>query len=240
MRVPSGTRLKNGGWLHRGAVRPAALPPPPPLPPSADWAGVAAEYAAKATPEFVAAAAAKLGVSAAALVALSVGRALMRDGVEALAFPMRDETRRVVGIRLRFWDGAKRAVRGSKSGLFIPEQRAGDDVCVCEGPTDAAALLTIGLRVIGRPQRCGCEAMLFAAVGKAAKRVLIVSDTDGDGMRDARETAHKFAAIMPTRLLVPPAKDVREWVKAGATSRDVMRAAGIVVADKRGQRNGKA
>jgi len=46
-----------------------------------------------------------------------------------------------------------KAVKGSRSGLFIPEsESAGEGLYVVEGPTDTAAALTPGLSVVGRPR----------------------------------------------------------------------------------------
>lgn len=58
-----------------------------------------------------------LGVDTDALK--SIGGA-WADNHNAWAFPMKDATGRVIGIRLRNTEGHKWAVKGSKSGLFLP------------------------------------------------------------------------------------------------------------------------
>jgi hypothetical protein len=79
-----------------------------------------------------------LGVSVDALRRLRVGWLV---GMSAYTFPMRDPDGRVIGIRTRHSDGAKRAVTGSTNGLFTPADLAGaGPLLIVEGPTDTAAL----------------------------------------------------------------------------------------------------
>ncbi|MEX0775119.1 MAG: hypothetical protein WD042_05325 [Phycisphaeraceae bacterium] len=39
--------------------------------------------------------------------------------------------------------------------------------------------------------------------------------------------AERLAYLVPVYLVTPPCKDLREWVRAGATKADVVRAIGI-------------
>src|SRR5439155_12311592 len=83
-----------------------------------------------------------LGLSATSLLRLGVG---WSAPYRAWAFPMRDAGGAIRGIRLRTVAGKKFCVRGSKDGLFIPEESAAvGPLLVCEGPTDTAALLDMG------------------------------------------------------------------------------------------------
>ncbi len=160
-----------------------------------------------------------LGVSVESLRRLGVGW----DG-RAWIFPMRDHAGRVVGIRRRFPDGTKRALRGSRSGLFIPRDlEAVGTLVVAEGETDCAALLSLGFNSVGRP---GCQ----GGVGYLAKlthgrNVGIVRDRDEPGLSGAQRLASVLACYCPTvRIIVPHAKDAREWIAGGATRSDVMAA----------------
>lgn len=136
---------------------------------------------------------------------------------QAWAFPMRDAEGRVIGIRLRGQDGRKWAVKGSRAGMFYGEGEAVRDVLfIVEGPTDAAAALTLGLPVVGRPSCSGSEEMLAAYVRRArVRRVVIVADADEPGLRGAE----RLRASLPVLscLTTLPAKDMRDFVRLGGT-----------------------
>jgi hypothetical protein len=150
------------------------------------------------------------------------------DGVnQAFAFPMRDGDGAVCGIRLRNFEGRKWAVRGSREGLFYdPGLVPGDDLVVCEGPTDTAAALSLGLRVVGRPSCAGGADALAVLVRRLrVKRLTIVADhdtphrrTDGSAWYPGREGAEALAKGLRRmwRMILPPAKDLRAWLHAGA------------------------
>lgn len=156
-----------------------------------------------------------LSVSRRALVALG---ACYSGKHKAWAFPMRDESGKVIGIRLRWNDGQKKAVYGSKGGLFYPVQFPEREIVfVCEGPTDTAAVIAMGLVAIGRPSCDACVEMTVAFLRRVkCKLAVIVADADGPGKRGAKALA---AAIkVPHKMWLPPCKDVREYVKNGGTS----------------------
>lgn len=214
-------------WLGDRAAAPpnrlvARLAPPPPL--RADQAELAATFRAAAHPgEF----ARSLGVSAEALHELGIGWC---ERSRAWSFPMYGPDRRVVGIRLRSpW--RKFAVTGSRQGLFLS---AGFDpagpLWVCEGESDTAAVLTAKLPAVGRPGCTGGAALLVALVRRhRIPAVVIVSDRDEHerGQSGARDLAGRLAPFCPdVRLLVPPLKDAREWLKAVATRQDFLDSAG--------------
>ena len=176
----------------------------------------------------------KLGVSAASLDALAPAADFI---AKAFAFPMRDGHGKVVGIRYR---GAGlrplRAIHSAVSdaddlavqGLFY---RADIQPCrviaVCEGPTDTAAALTLGLSAVGRASCNGGEDMLnvlFTRLG--VEECVIVADNDGEkldayghrmepGLNGALKLASRLC--VPSRIIIPPCKDIRLWVRAGAT-----------------------
>ncbi|HEX2879852.1 MAG TPA: toprim domain-containing protein [Polyangiaceae bacterium] len=135
----------------------------------------------------------------------------------AWAFPMRDATEKVIGIRLRNDEGHKWAVKGSKSGLFIPSDYSWvpDGVCyLVEGPTDLAAAMTIGLRAIGRAACLGQEELILQWLSRNhIERLVIVTDNDEPGLRGAEKLQSMLSIL--SCVWVPPTKDIREFVNLG-------------------------
>ena len=230
MRVPSEKIARNGGYLHR--LTDAPLPPMPirskPAPkPSPNIQGCWNNMKHPLDSEALYGLAQRLGVSVAALMDL---QGVWAESHGAWAFPMRDGGGKVVGIRLRAEDGRKWAVRGSREGLFYPERPPVDHTAViCEGPTDTAAALTLGLWAVGRPSCTGGVPALKALCRRLAIRfTVVVGDNDppkarpGGHWQPGFEGARKLTAALGIRwkLLIPPAKDLRAWVKAGATHED--------------------
>ena len=137
-----------------------------------------------------------------------------------LTFPMFDGTGKPCGVRTRTRSGDKKAVTGSKAGLFLPCVHLDYEPVVCEGPTDAAAAMALGYEPIGRPSCQGCERHVVETCKRFGYlRVTICADADGPGISGARKLAEILhAARIGTRLVIPGgAKDLREWWKAGAT-----------------------
>jgi hypothetical protein len=89
----------------------------------------------------------RLGVGLHSLQRLGIGRHRY-----AWAFPMSSPRGEIVGIRLRPDSGGKICVNGSRLGLFMPQgPLTSDEVMICEGESDAAAMLSLGFYAIGRP-----------------------------------------------------------------------------------------
>ena len=144
----------------------------------------------------------------------------------AWSFPMSDADGMVRGIRLRYADGRKLAVRGGREGLFVPaDLQAADKLLIAEGPTDTAALLDLGFAAVGRPSCTGGVGLLADLVGRRREReVVIVSDADAPGRRGADNLASVLVAYCTTvRIIEPPdgVKDARAWKRNGATAADV-------------------
>lgn len=139
------------------------------------------------------------------------------SNLNAWAFPMRDSEGKVIGIRLRNNEGQKWAVKGSKSGLFIPGAYSWipDGVTyLVEGPTDLAAAMTIGLHAFGRAACIGQESFILEYVRRQKiERLVIVTDNDEPGLRGAQ----KLQAMLPilSCVWIPPTKDIREFVRLG-------------------------
>jgi hypothetical protein len=172
-----------------------------------------------------------LGVSEGSLISLRVGWSKTHD---AFSFPMRDAKKRICGIRLRRPNGRKYSVIDSRSGLFIGMDGKEDPemLCICEGPTDTAAMIDLGFDVIGRPD-CGSGTEMLVNYVKCNRRdVVIVHDRDepnsaaeANVMRGVSVLTDRLLGIAKSvRVIAPPSsKDIREWVGEGAT-RDTVRA----------------
>ena len=247
MRTPGGKEihLKDGStaWIHRLDSPLPAIPPrhrPPSSAPIRDWSEFHAKLAPTTGQTDLARLAGSLGVSAASLSRLGTAwyagahRPVDQPGPPgAWAFPMRSPAGTMIGIRLRADDGLKWAVTGSKQGLFLPDGgEVGDqveEIAVCEGPTDTAAAMDLGLNAIGRPSCAGLETEASAVC--VGRRVVIIGDCDAPKTRPdgtiwhpGQEGAAKFAAILrgkckSVKLILPlRGKDIRQWLQAGATA----------------------
>jgi len=170
-----------------------------------------------------------IGLPPEPLVSLRVGWA---DKFKASSWPMRDAKGRVIGIRLRCPKRAKKwAVTGSRAGLFIPLDLActAGRLFVCEGPTDTAALLSIGLSVVGVPAAGGAADLVAALVrDRGPVEVVVMADRDGPGRVGAESLAAAVLSVRPVRVVSPPDgfKDARDWVGRGADRRTVLDAVG--------------
>lgn len=227
-RTESAKRCGDAGFLHRltdgpraAVPRRVAVPIRGGLP---DLTALAAEFRRAAPVESLRSLAAELGVSAESLRAFGVGRA---GNYPAWSFPMTNPaTGTITGIRLRPPFGRKFSVTGGKEALFLPSEPADDVLMVLEGETDAIATHSIGFtNAVGRPSCTGGTAHLVALLRRRKPaQVVIVRDNDEPGTRGANALA---AALAPhtrdLRVIAPPpgTKDMREWVRAGATRADV-------------------
>lgn len=228
-------RVGDAGWLHKFQSNPLKTRIPPRVKKQeetpTDFTLLAKKYyqqlgSRKNLSE-------ELGVSVGALDRLRVG---WNKG--AYTFPMRDGNGKIVGIRYRGKD-RKWSEKGSKNGLFIPSGirgDMGDKFFICEGPTDTAALLDLGFCVIGRAS-CNTGLKYILEMIKYFRRdVIIFSDKDEakisptgkvfypgqDGAASLAEGLEPFTHTI--KIIKPPfEKDVRAWVSAGATQKDVMR-----------------
>ena len=230
MRTESERRLGNGGWLHRLGqdlfgvpVRSQAAPPSTKRYLSADAIGKTfTQFARTTTDEQVAGLANKLGVTPEALRAIGAFVYWVESDEyrTVWGFPMFDGPENFAGIRLRSDDGDKWALRGGRQGIFIPDMELESEVLVVEGPTDAAAAVSLGFYAIGRPSCTGGVREIAALCQRMGiKRLSVLADNDGPGISGARAFCGQIG--LPARLVVTPAKDLREWVKNGATRQAV-------------------
>lgn len=230
-RVSDGSQkqLPSGGWLHWiGNDAPRVLPPKRPTNhiPDIDALALARSYNDTLMQPNMA------GMLRDCAMQLGAGRnteawidALksLKTGYShrhwAFTFPMRDDAGAVIGIRVRSEDGRKWAVTGSRAGIFIPSQFNGKNTLyIVEGPTDTAAMTSIGLNAIGRSSCRGDVEIIKRYINRHGPDPIIVADNDGPGHDGAEALAKEIAA----KVIVSPfsKKDPRQAINDGATARD--------------------
>ncbi len=181
-----------------------------------DYGAILRRWRACTSTEAIQALAAGLGVSRESLERLEATWAPERA---AWAFPMHDDRRQVVGIRLRGSQGQKFALNGSHAGVFLPRGLdSRSTLLICEGPTDTAAALTLGYQAVGRPSCSGGTNILCDMLQAGRRRdVVILADSDGPGRCGARQLADRIVGIVRSFKVIAaaPHKDIREWLQAG-------------------------
>jgi hypothetical protein len=226
------------GYIHRLTDAPPAKchrrssPVPDITPPPIDFEPLMRDYQLRTSPVEVRRLAGDLGVTPDSLFRLGI---VWCGPYRAWGFPMKDERGLAVGIRLRSETGDKWSVSASRSGLFIPSGRPaeGDPILLPEGPTDTAALLSLGFFAIGRPSCSGGAGLLAPLLG--GLHVVVVGDrdeakprADGSVFYPGQDGAERLAdALLLARAksvkVVYPikGKDIRQWVRHGATAQDI-------------------
>lgn len=185
----------------------------------------------------------ELGVSESALVRLGTG---VTDFGAATAWPMRDKDGNVIGILTRAHIGSgKRMMLGSKQGLFfdpaVLRSHSLECIVVCEGATDTAALLSIGIDAVGAPSCGQCGLMLLGFCRKLNPRVIIFladRDAHGAGSRGALKLQETLQSIAPSVVIMPPEgiKDARAWIRHGADRAAVEAVVCSAIASKQQER----
>lgn len=150
----------------------------------------------------------------------------------ATTWPMVDVGGSVIGIRMRsVRTGRKWSIKGGRAGLFIPDGQHDNPerLYVAEGPTDTAAVLSVGLSVIGRAS-CGGNGVMERVTVRRIRpaECVIIADPDDAGRHGAMLLATGLVTCCRTvRIIEPPEGygDVREWIAYGATADDITAAA---------------
>ncbi|MDZ4851261.1 MAG: primase-helicase zinc-binding domain-containing protein [Pirellulaceae bacterium] len=172
-------------------------------------------------PEYLRRAADLLALPTEPLTRLGVGWSIEH---KATTWPMRDDVGGVIGVRLRCPTTARKwALMGSRAGLIYSDDLLSIEslkrLLICEGPSDAAALMSIGFDVVGVPSS-GCGGELLDGLCRRMRPAEIVLMADGDdvGIKGMRRLADVLMIVAPVRIVSPPAgvKDVRAWVVSGA------------------------
>lgn len=224
---------RNGGWLHRLRERIPSRARPTKhvrllLRDAPDWTRHVAERVAETDDDSLTRHAMALGVTLHALRSLSCF--VSPRYRNAVCAPMFDATGAARGVRLRYLNGCKLAVRGSREGVFMPAKHAdGGTLAIVEGFSDAAAGLDLApaLDWIGRPSCTGASAIIVEIVRtQRPQLVVLIADADEPGQTGAATLAAELRLYCAdVRIVTPPApaKDLRAWVLAGARCEDLTR-----------------
>jgi hypothetical protein len=227
--------LGNGRHLPIQAIKPTLAPPPKPVQSESDrlrialMADVCRRNLTDQGREHIAK---KLGVVPESLRQLQAGWCA---SLCATTFPMRDGDGNIIGIRTRDPEtAAKGSLSGGNGGLIydldgFDKIPSGARIWVAEGPTDTAALLSIGLDAVGVPS-AGVGGDLLLALGHRIRpsEWIIVSDGDSKGIEGAKSLRSDLVIVAGVRIIVPPSgiKDAREWINRGASRVDLEQEAG--------------
>ncbi len=153
----------------------------------------------------------------------------------AFIFPMYDGENNVIGICRRYETGDKKFL--GSLGIFIPDFYFFSDneidikmVFICEGASDCAALLSIGLFAIARPScTAGNQFVVEFLKRLKIRRAVIIADNDEikvAGTRPGIEGAKKLQKEIGVSsiLWIPPSpiKDVRQFVRQGGTRQMIL------------------
>lgn len=225
MRVQSDIPMKNGGFLHKDnsfipnfVVR--RKPDLPPQEPTIDFHLLWNQWNLQTPRSKVDAQAIKLGVSPEALWAYQPAWSAIN---RAWGFPMRNSSGQITGIRLRAENGEKWAVKGSKQGMFLPQRvQVTSPIVIVEGPTDAAAGLSMGFFTIGRASCSANSRDIMEFASKWGIRdAIIISDNDDPGLVGSARLRKELNGIN-CAICTLPAKDLREFVKTGGTKDSII------------------
>lgn len=208
--------------------------------PSIDWGALATSCVTAHTSQHLEFLASSLGLNPDSLWRLDVGWHRTKN---VWTFPMRDAALQCIGIRTRDTIGGKKAIFGSRGGLFIPRGLRNDRLYICEGPTDTAALLDLHLNAIGRESCSGGVPLIVELLNERRyEEAVIVSQRDEAKPRvkgrpelgvwyPGQDGAGKLASVArdycpDVRVIMPPIgiKDARAWKKQGATAADLEQA----------------
>lgn len=160
----------------------------------------------------------ELGLSTEALRAVGCCKAWPHDG---FGFPMYDCKGEFVGMRLRGENGAKWSIPGGREGMFmlcefIPIT---EPFCIVEGATDLAALYSLGISGLGRPNCQGAIKDIVSFCRDRQIKPIIIADADEPGIKGCMELQKVLSGSKAWQL---PAKDCRAFVNTGGTREEFM------------------
>lgn len=130
--------------------------------------------------------------------------------------PMYDADRKIIGLKCRNLSGQKWCVKGSRLGVcYSRDFRDYQNVYICEGESDTAAMVGQGYNAIGRASATSCGTIL-ASLLKNAMDIIIVADYDkhGRGFSSACKLAKHFDRSVDI-VLQRTHKDIRAWINSG-------------------------
>ena len=142
-------------------------------------------------------------------------------------FPVWNERMAICGMQVRYPDGTKCSVTGTKIGVFIPQSITSaikSILCITEGLTDSMVSTEFGLPAMGK---WNCDSTHEIALSLVLERiqpsrVIIVSDNDDPGKKGAKELYNMIKTYnsgLHTTGVIPPEgiKDLRDWKNKGLT-----------------------
>jgi len=219
------------GWIHNVDGTPIEvakefIPRPTGKKPTVDVLAVYIRYRDHTLQEDILKYAKSLGVSSTSLKRIGICKVPTKN---AWAFPMYGIGTELCGLRIRSIDGkSKWSLKGSRSGVFVPsflfkrEQRM---LYITEGPTDTAALLDLGLDVVGRPCCLGNHNEVIDVVSSSDRwlDVVIFADNDPAGLDGAGRLASVLVKYTKSiKIITPPGEcDARQYIVGGATLEDI-------------------
>ena len=145
------------------------------------------------------------------------------DG-EAYTFPVRNANDEIIGISRRWPDGTKGMVKDSQVGIFIPRLNWDnlETLFICEGASDTATALDMGLKAIGRVScQTGVHVIVDFCKTHQPKLVVIIADSDKPGIAGANHLRFVLGYEGITTLVYVPGnntKDLREYMQNGGTT----------------------
>jgi len=145
----------------------------------------------------------------------------------AFCIPEVDHTGQLKGLQYRHeTSGKKWCERGSKRGLYIPDDLTSGALLVCEGFSDTAAALDMGFSAIGR-NNCSDHSpdlIMFLKQRSNNDKIVVVADSDKQGFNGAEKLADELLNynLRANVLLLPPNfHDLREWYNSGGNRESV-------------------
>lgn len=156
-----------------------------------------------------------LGVSVDSLRQLGCGLAVTGE-YRVFGFPMRNARHEIIGIKYRAYEtGRKWCETGSMLGLYIPTTFSySRPICIAEGESDTAALLTAGFNAIGRPSVNAGHALLTKFLTNRPIKIFVDRDATEIGLKEGRKLQHLLGGH--ARLVYNTNyKDAREWLLSG-------------------------
>lgn len=151
---------------------------------------------------------------------------LARPLKDRWAIDERDAQGEVIGTAYRFPDGRKGFQKGGRRGLIYSHPlaaSAGQPVFVCEGASDTAAVIGLGLEAVGVPMAGQCGETLTELL--RGRRIVIIRDADTAGTNGTERLVRATqSSCESVKVIDPPlkAKDAREAILKGATAQDFL------------------
>ena len=157
----------------------------------------------------------KLNVAPIVLYHLGVGY----DKKSQFYFPMFNADFKMIGLKIRAFNGKRWCVPGSRLGVYIPDDfNSSEEVYICEGESDTAAMLNLGYNAIGKASATSCRNILKELLN-CCPIITIVSDYDNHGL--GYKESCKLAKLFDSHVnivLNRNYKDIRAWIDSGTFS----------------------